>query len=147
MNKDANERDMEELLLGSIFYCFQIGGKSRTTGSDQMAPIYTRPTWTRKIAGNLPGNIKGITHNILETSLWKQWSKVENRGRHLHSTMWHIHLPQEQRKFDGTILMLHQMIFTGYQWVFRIDDKLFKFYMNRRRIQYWIILFFVIFWF
>ena len=38
------ERDMEELLLGSIFYCFQIGGKSRTTGSDQMAPIYTRQT-------------------------------------------------------------------------------------------------------
>ena len=42
--KVSNERDMEELLLGSIFYCFQIGGKSRTTGSDQMAPIYTRPT-------------------------------------------------------------------------------------------------------
>ena len=69
MNKDANERDMEELLLGSIFYCFQIGGKSRTTGSDQMAPIYTRPTWTRNIVGILPGNIKGFTHNILEASL------------------------------------------------------------------------------
>ena len=40
----AAERDLEELLLGSIFYCCQIGGKSRTADSDQMAPFYTRQT-------------------------------------------------------------------------------------------------------
>ena len=74
----SRERDMEELLLGSIFYCCQIGGKSRTADSDQMAPIYTRQTWTRNIVGILPVNILGFTHNILEASLRKQWSKVEN---------------------------------------------------------------------
>ena len=76
-NEDL-ERVMEELLLGSIFYCCQFRGKSRTAGSDQMAPIYTRQTWTRNIVGILPGNIMGFTHNILEASLRKQWSKVEN---------------------------------------------------------------------
>ena len=58
--------------LGSIFIAFKLGTRQELTGSDQMASIYTRPTYSRKIAGGLPGNIKEITHDILEGSLRKQ---------------------------------------------------------------------------
>ena len=98
----ANVRDMEELLLGSSFYCYQIRGKSRTADSDQMAPFYTRQTWTRNIVGILPVNILGFTHDIPEASLRKQWSGVENMRttftlddvHHIHLVRWSSQSPQ-----------------------------------------------------
>ena len=77
-SQNVTVRVMEELLLGSTFYCCQIGGKSRTADSDQMAPFYTRQTWTRNIFGTLPINILGFTHDIPEASLRGQWLGVEN---------------------------------------------------------------------